>query len=183
MGSGTAFLAMAVTLLYFMRGRYLFLSLPLFLGVYFVLDYFGNESFQRTVNASQAALSADREIMMETDGSAAVRIVPVINTLSLDLTNPESWTGRGCDAALSGGLYGKTRYMGQISDYGIVSYILELMIIFMFAIRFFSIPTIMFFTGVGGGIGNISYAWGILMIFSCVRYFAENYVPGQDEME
>ena len=183
MGSGTAFLAMAVTLLYFMRGRYLFLSLPLFLGVYFVLDYFGNESFQRTVNASQAALSADREIMMETDGSAAMRIVPVINTLSLDLTNPESWTGRGCDAALSGGLYGKTRYMGQISDYGIVSYILELMIIFMCAIRFFSIPTIMFFTGVGGGIGNISYAWGILMIFSCVRYFAENYVPGQDEME
>ena len=67
MGSGTAFLAMAVTLLYFMRGRYLFLSLPLFLGVYFVLDYFGNESFQRTVNASQATLSADREIMMETD--------------------------------------------------------------------------------------------------------------------
>ena len=79
-----------------------------------------------------------------------MRIVPVINTLSLNLTNPESWTGRGCDAALSGGLYGTTRYMGQISDYGIVSYILELMIIFMFAIRFFSIPTIMFFTGVGG---------------------------------
>lgn len=180
MGSGTAFLAMALVALYFMRGRYLFLAIPMFIGVYFILDYFGNESFQRTVNVTEVTLTADRDQIMETDGSAAMRIVPVINTLGIDFSNAESWTGRGCDSALSGGLYGKTRYMGQISDYGLLSYILDLMIVFMCCIRFRSIPTIMFFVGVGGGIGNIAYGWGILMIFTCVRYFAEHYIPGRD---
>ena len=175
MGSGTAFLAMAIVSLYFMRGRYLFLTIPIFVGIYFILDYFGNESFQRTVNVTEVTLTADREAIMETDGSAAMRIVPVVNTLSIDLSNLENWTGRGCDATLSGGLYAKTRYMGQISNYGLISYILELILVFMCSIRLWSIPTLMFFVGVGGGISNISYLWGLLMIFTCVRYFAEHY--------
>lgn len=175
MGSGTAFLAMAIVSLYFMRGRYLFLTIPIFVGVYFILDYFGNESFQRTVNVTEVTLTADREAIMETDGSAATRIVPVVNTLSIDLSNLENWTGRGCDAALSGGHYAQTRYMGQISNYGLISYILELILVFMCSIRLWSIPTLMFFAGVGGGISNISYLWGLLMIFTCVRYFAEHY--------
>lgn len=183
MGSGTAFLAMALVALYFMRGRYLFLAIPMFMGVYFILDYFGNESFQRTVNVSQVTLTADREQIMEVDGSAATRIVPVVNTLNLDLSSAESWTGRGCDSVPAGGNYSKNRYMGQISDYGLISYLLELLLIFTCCIRFLSIPTLMFFLGVGGGIGNISYGWGVLMIFTCVRFFAENYSPGYEDVD
>lgn len=179
MGSGTAFLAMALVALYFMRGRYLFLAIPMFIGVYFILDYFGNESFQRTVNVSQATLTADREVVMETDGSAAMRIVPVVNTLTIDLSDPDNWIGRGCDSTSGWGVYSSKLYMSHINDYGIISYILELLMVFMCCMRFRSIPTLMFFLGVGGGIGNISYGWGILMILTCVRYFAEHYIPVQ----
>lgn len=181
MGSGTAFLAMALVALYFMRGRYLFLAIPMFIGVYFILDYFGNESFQRTVNVSQATLTADREVVMETDGSAAMRIVPVVNTLTIDLSDPDNWIGRGCDSTSGWGFYSSKLYMSHINDYGIISYILELLMVFMCCMRFRSIPTLMFFLGVGGGIGNISYGWGILMILTCVRYFSEHYIPIQDD--
>lgn len=177
MGSGTAFIALAVTALYFMKGWYILLAVPMFIGVYFILDFYGNESFLRAVNAAEATMTGDTEVVMETDGSAAMRIVPVLNTLNLDLSDIDSWTGRGCDSARANGYYSKERYMGQISDYGLISYILELILIFTCCIRFFSLGTIMFFLGVGGGIGNISYGWGILMIFSCVKYFAETYVP------
>ena len=177
MGSGTAFLACAVTALYFMRGKYILLAVPMFVGVYFILDYFGNESFLRAVNASQATLTGSREVVMETDGSAAMRIVPMLNTLNLDLSNPDSWTGRGCDSSLTKGLFSEIRYMGQISDYGLISYLLELVFIFSCSIRFLSLGTLMFFLGVGGGIGNISYGWGLLMIFTCVRYFSKYTMP------
>ena len=40
---------------------------------------------------------------------------------------------------------------------------------------FMSLPTIMFFVGVGGIVGNIAYGWGILMIFTVVRYFQIKY--------
>jgi hypothetical protein len=40
---------------------------------------------------------------------------------------------------------------------------------------FMSLPTIMFFVGVGGGVGNIAYCWGILMIFTTIRYFYTKY--------
>lgn len=175
MGSGTAFLALAITALYFMKGKYIFLAIPMFVGVYFILNSFGNESFQRTLNASEATLTGDREVVMETDGSAAMRIVPMLNTLHLDLSKTDSWTGRGCDSALSTGYYSQERYMGQISDYGLISYLLELILVFSCSIRFFSLGTLMFFTGVGGGISNIAYGWGILMIFTCIRYFNELY--------
>lgn len=175
MGSGTAFIAVAITALYFMRGWYILFAFPMFVGVYFILEYSGNESFQRAVNASQATMSGDIYNVMETDGSAAMRIVPMLNTLNLDLSDWDSWTGRGCDTARTEGYYSQERYMGQISDYGLISYLLELMLIFGCSIRFFSLGTLMFFAGVGGGIGNISYGWGLLMIFTCVRYFHDTY--------
>lgn len=183
MGSGTAFIALAITALYFMKGWYILLAIPMFIGVYYILDYSENESFQRALNASKVTMSGDVNNVMETDGSAAMRIVPMLNTLNLDLSNPDSWTGRGCDSALSKGYYSKERYMGQISDYGLISYLLELLLIFSCSIRFFSLGTLMFFTGVGGGIGNISYGWGLLMIFTCVRYFSENYIPERENDE
>ena len=65
--------------------------------------------------------------------------------------------------------------MGGIDDYGLISYILGLGLIFLCAINFFSIATIMFFLGIGGGINNIAYGWGILMIFTCVKYFSKNH--------
>lgn len=169
MGSGTAFVAAGIISLYFMRGRYLFLAVPIFIGVYFALEHFGNESFTRAQQASIATMSGDSGDIIETDGSAATRIAPMLNTFNADFSTEEFWIGKGCDSRTSL----SRRLMGHIDDYGFISYILELIIVFSCAIRFRSFGTLMFFLGVGGGVSNISYSWGILIILSIVYYFSK----------
>lgn len=174
MGSGTAFLCLGILSLYFMKGAYLLLAIPIFIGVYFTLSFFEVQQFERASSVAEATMTGDLDHVIETDGSAAVRIGPLLYTIqNLDLTNSEHWFGRGIDA------YGyravTTRgFLGEIGPYGFLAYLLGLTLIFSCAIRFFSIPTIMYFLGVGGMTGNIAYGWGILMIFMCVRYFHEH---------
>lgn len=167
MGSGTAFVAAGIVSLYFMRGWYFLLAIPIFIGVYFTIEHFDNESFTRAQKASIATMTGDSSDIIETDGSAATRIAPMLNTLHADFTDYDFWVGKGCDnrVALS------KRNMGHIDDYGFISYILELLFIFVCCMNFRSLATLFFFTGIGGGIGNISYGWGLLMIFCCVKYF------------
>ena len=174
MGSGTAFVAAGITALYFMRGWYILLSLPLFIGVYFTLEYFGNESFARAQAASVATLSGDADVVRETDGSASMRIAPMLTTLDADFSDPILWVGNGCDSTTFRDRAIGNVYIGHINDYGLISYILELIIVFGCCMRFRSLGTLYFFTGTGGGMGNISYGWGLLMIFCVVKYFMGN---------
>lgn len=174
MGSGTAFVAAGITALYFMRGWYILLSLPLFIGVYFTLEYFGNESFARAQAASVATLSGDADVVRETDGSASMRIAPMLTTLDADFSDPILWVGNGCDSTTFRDIAIGNVYIGHINDYGLISYILELIIVFGCCMRFRSLGTLYFFTGTGGGMGNISYGWGLLMIFCVVKYFMGN---------
>lgn len=174
MGSGTAFIAAGILSLYFMHGRYIFLSIPVFIGVYFLLEYIGNESFTRAQRASIATMTGDADEVRETDGSAAMRIAPMLNTLNADFTDGNFWIGNGCDSTSKYDVAIGKALMGHINDYGFISYILELIIIFSCCMHFKSLGTLFFFTGTGGGIGNISYGWGLLMIFTVVRYFYDN---------
>ena len=57
------------------------------------------------------------------------------------------------------------KIIGEIDDYGLIAYALSLSLVFLCAIDFFSLATIMFFLGIGGGTGNIAYGWGLLMLF------------------
>lgn len=177
MGSGTAILAMSITALYFMRGKSLFLAIPMFIGVFFVMNFLGLENIRRAAEVSKATATGNAAFVRETDTSAAMRIYPILNTLNMDLSDSEIWVGHGCDAAVREGYFSSQRYMGQITDYGLISYILELSLIFTCCLNFFSIGTILFFIGAGGMIGNISYGWGLLMIFSCIKYFHDCYIP------
>lgn len=174
MGSGTAFVAVAVTSLYFMRGWSFLLALPIFVSAFFLMGQMNNESFNRALAASEATLTGDKELVLETDGSAAARIAPMLNLMSLDLEDPLSWTGKGCDSTSFSDWIGGRVYPSHINDYGLISYILELIFIFSCMIQFRSLGTIFLFLGCGGGITSIPYAWGILMIFSCLKYFHDN---------
>lgn len=174
MGSGTAFVAAGITALYFMRGWYFLLAIPVFIGIYFTLDYFGNDSFARAQAASVATMSGDADVVRETDGSAAMRIAPMLNTLQADFSDSDFIFGKGCDSSSKFDIAIGKVYIGHINDFGLISYILELIIIFVCCINFRSLGTLYFFTGTGGGIGNISYGWGLLMIFCCIKYFYDN---------
>lgn len=82
--------------------------------------------------------------------------------------------GNGCDSTTFRDIAIGNVYIGHINDYGLISYILELIIVFGCCMRFRSLGTLYFFTGTGGGMGNISYGWGLLMIFCVVKYFMGN---------
>lgn len=174
MGSGTAFICLGVISLYFMKGFQFLYAIPIFVGIYFILNFFEVQQFQRAIIAAQATMTGDAREVAEADGSASARIAPMLNTLNMDFTELKSWVGEGCDTSLK---YRHTanRYMGEINDYGLIAYILGLFFVFTCAINPLSLGTIMFFFGIGGGTAHIPYSWGLLMLMTCVCYFSETY--------
>lgn len=175
MGSGTAFLCMGILSLYFMKGFQFLYAIPIFVGVYFILDVFEVSQFERVRVTAQATMTGDSQEVAEADGSAAVRIKPLLNTLHLDVTKAENWFGRGCDAGIQHGLYGDDRYIAGISDFGLIFYFLSMVFTYTCVCNFWSMPSLMMFVGIGGGIGNVANCWGMQMVFTCVLYFLNSY--------
>lgn len=173
MGSGTAFIVLGVLSLYFISWRNALIIIPILIGLVYVASLIGIKQFDRAYDTTKATLTMNKELVAETDGSAYERIAPILNTFkNLDLTKKECWFGYGIDAGIENK---EERMIAEITDYGFLAYIWGIILVFTCSIRFFSIPTIMFFIGVGGGTANIAYQWGILIVFICVRYFYNNY--------
>ena len=173
MGSGTAFIVLGVLSLYFINWRNALVVVPLLAALVSIGSSMGIKQFDRAYNTVKATTSFDRETVAETDGSAVYRIGPMLNTINnLDLTKKEHWFGYGIDA---GNANKSERMIAEITDYGFLAYLCGLVLVFSCAIRFWSIPTLMYFIGIGGGTGNIAYGWGILMVFMCIKYFYQQY--------
>jgi hypothetical protein len=174
MGSGTAFVALGILSLYFIKRQYAFTIVPILILFYISIPYINYKPLNRAVMTIEATLTMDADIVRKTDGSAAYRIAPMLNTINnLDLTKSEAWFGTGID---SGKKDMKNSMMGGITDYGFMAYIVGLIFVFSCCIwRFLSIETFLFFAGVGGGIANIAYLWGILLILTCTKYFKNYY--------
>lgn len=172
MGSGTAFIVLGILSLYFLNWRNALIIIPLLVGLIYVGSTLGIEQFNRATSVAGAAMTLDNKTVIQTDHSASYRILPILNTINnLDLTKTEHWFGYGIDTGVSD--ISKTMLPG-ITDYGFLAYLCGLILVFSCAIRFWSLPTIMYFIGIGGGTANIAYNWGILMILMCVRYFYDN---------
>lgn len=169
MGSGTAFIVLGVLSLYFINLHNSMIIVPMIVGTLYISSKMEIEQFDRAYNTALATITLDKKIVAETDGSAFYRIAPIINTINdLDLTKKEHLFGYGTDTSITNE---SERMMGEITDYGFIVYLCGLFLVFFCSIRFFSIPTIMFFIGIGGGTSNVAYNWGILIIFMCVTYF------------
>lgn len=173
MGAGTAFICLIILAMYFLKTKTLWYVVPIFIGLYFTLPLLNIKQLDRVVNVINATLTLDAEEVRRVDSSAASRITPILNTLNMDLSDPKIWFGRGTfkKGEMIQVYITKQGKMGNIDQYGLLSYIVSLILVFSCCFNFMSIPTIMFFVGVGGGVGNIAYAWGLLMIFTAVRYF------------
>lgn len=131
----------------------------------------GNENFERARVTAEATATLDKSKVSEADGSAAARITPMLNTINhLDLSQNETWFGHGVDYAIK---HKSNSMASDITDYGFIAYIVSLGLVFSCCIPFFSLATIMFLIGIGGGTGNITYIWSLLMIFAGLKYFTE----------
>lgn len=176
MGSGTAYICMAILSIYFMKGAYFIFTIPIFIFVFNILSYFEVRQFERATTTAEATMTMDAEEVKEADGSASARIAPILNTINtLDLSSTEAWFGHGIDYSLNIAKKKGIQMMGQIDDYGLIAYILTLILVFTCAIDILSLATIMFILGVGGGTDNIAYGWGLLMVFTCIKYFHQQY--------
>ncbi len=172
MGSGTAFVVLGVLALYFINWRNALIIIPLLTGLIYIGSEMDIKQFDRATSAASATLTLDTEQVIETDGSASARIIPLLNTINnLDLSKKEHWFGYGIDA---GHAQKMERMLAEITDYGFLAYLCGLLLVFFCSIRFWSLPIIMYFIGIGGGTSNVAYQWGLLMVFMCVRYFYDN---------
>ena len=174
MGSGTAFFCLILFALYFVRKHNWYYIVPTLIGCYMFIQDSGIEALDRATNTIEATATLDKETVQETDGSAAARISPIINSINADFSKSETWLGYGID-------YGKNRndfarQTGTLfDDYGLIFYIFSITFAFTCAYNFWSLGCIFMFAGVGGGAGgNIQYAWALMMVMTCVKYFYKN---------
>ncbi|MDB9913107.1 hypothetical protein OAD06_02290 [Flavobacteriaceae bacterium] len=180
MGSGTAFVGLALILLYFVKTKYTAIVGPLLLILYFLIPYINYESFDRAKLTFETFITLDNAKIIEADRSAAARIVPLVNTFTkIEVTKLETWIGEGIDSHLDVDYLSNEKIIGDITDYGLISYIFSLFFVFSCCIhKVKSIETILFIFLLGASILNIAYVWGILMLFSTSNYFLNNYKKG-----
>ncbi|WP_295937757.1 hypothetical protein [uncultured Alistipes sp.] len=176
MGSGTAFVGLGIICLYFVRRQYVLAVVPAVLAVYLLSPLIDYPPLNRAVTAVEIVLSDDPNQIVKKDGSAAVRIKPIINTFTaLDLSDKATWVGEGIDASHKYRIYGNNfdkQMVGGINNYGLIGYILGIILIaYCCLIRFFSLETLLLFVLVGLTVNNFAYAWGIYMLLVPVKYF------------
>ena len=179
MGSGTAFIALGILALYFIKRKYALYIIPVLCIIYITIPYIENTSLQRAYNVFIAVLTGSQEIVIETDVSAATRVAPLMNLFTnLDLADINTWFGHGVDYTINLGdykAYMKDGIIGGVLDYGLLSFIVMQILVFTCVIpRIFSIETLFWIFLFGFSFANVPYTWGAMMIFTTVRYFTYN---------
>lgn len=173
--SGTAIFILLILSLYFFHWKYVVPFAAVFILLPWIQSIIQSEQLDRVIAVLEATSTGDVEAVVAADHSASYRVLPMLNMFYLDFSDIHTWVGYGVDTAkdIYFATFDSRQMIGNgIMDYGMISYLLSLTFVFTCCIRpFLSLPTLMFFMGVGGGTNNIAYTWGILMIFTCVSYF------------
>ena len=173
MGSGTAMVGLAILSLYFLKKQYLVAVLTFTVIFYAlipqILDY---EPLNRAITTFEAALTMDEEEIIEADRSASDRVNLLISFRYTNLTDIQTWFGHGIDASA---MVGKRVTHMAIYDFGLISYLLKLLLFFSCSLcGVFSLSTLMFVVLFSMNIGNIAYGFACLMVFSAIKYFQRN---------
>lgn len=176
MGSGTAFAGLGILSFYFIKRKYAFILITFLTIFYFAIPKIDYEPFNRALVSIEAAFTFDQQIVKDADYSAAARIVPFLNTLNiLDFNNIDTWLGKGVDTSLSYEYLSEESTIGNISDYGLVCFIISLIFIFMCCIdKIWSIETMIFIFLLALTVANVAYIWGVLMLFTTSKHFITN---------
>jgi hypothetical protein len=131
------------------------------------------KQMQRAVSIVEAASTGDADEVIEADGSAAIRVIPLLNLFTkTDLTKQETWVGRKSMEKVARSHINKDASL--YSQYGIVVFFWGIFLIYSCMIyRILSVETLIFYFLYGFVINNIYYVWGALLVMTVVRYFQE----------
>lgn len=174
MGSGTAFVCLMLLSLYFVRWHNWYYIVPVLIVCYGLIQASGIEALDRATSTIEATATLDKKAVQKTDGSAAARISPIINSLNADFSKKETWFGYGVKYGEENHTFAR-QTATLFDNYGLIFYIFTLIFTFVCGYKFWSLGCIFMFAGVGGSMNsNIQYAWELAMVMTCVRYFFEN---------
>lgn len=182
MGSGTAFIGLGILALYFVRLKNLFLAIPILGILFYVGQSMEIKQFDRAVRVAKVVTTGDVQAIQSEDGSASSRIIPVINTLTIDVGKIESWVGYGTVTKeyAASGWKRTTDTIPIVHQYGLVAFIVSLLLVYTCMIyRIFSLETLLFLGLMGLSLHNVAYVWGIMMLFTAVRFFQEEYMKSE----
>lgn len=183
MGSGTGWIGFGILCLYFVRLRNFFYVIPIFLCLFFILQHAENKQLKRATVAIETTLTGNTSLIFKADGSASVRIIPLVNTLTkTDLTQKESWVGKGtyaADRAEKNDWKNLDRKLGMVEQYGLLGLIGSLVLLYACAIRrFFSLENLYFIVLLLCSLGNEYFTWSMVMVFTAIRYFKKQLENG-----
>lgn len=171
MGSGTAFVGIAILSIYFITRKTAIYVIPILITLFLMGQSMEVKQMNRAVALAEATMSGSVEEMNEADGSGASRFIPVVNFLTkTDLTEVETWIGK--KSMEKDKLWWTRMNRSIIDQYGLIAFVLSMVLVYSCMIRhFFSIETLMFGLLLGFTIGNIYYTWGCMLIMTGIRYF------------
>ncbi len=176
MGSGTAFVALGITSLFFVRKRATVIAIAFIIAGYQVIPYINFKPLQRIHASIEATLTMDTQNIKDADLSASARILPYLYTIEhFDIFKTETWVGSGTDTGVNNNRWGLKRMIGGISDFGFLSYIFALFLVFSCCIRrFLSVETLFFFVLLMAETRNVYVWWAVFMLFATTNYFLTN---------
>ncbi|MBL7473743.1 hypothetical protein [Robertkochia sediminum] len=176
MGSGTAFVGLAILLIYFVKRKYIVFFFIMVGAIYLLAPSIKYEPVIRLKNTFEAALTLDRQAVIEADHSAAARVVPLVNSINdLDIDDMDTWLGKGIDSSINSEYLGEDQLIGGINDYGLLVFLLFVGFFISFcAPGILTIEQLIFLVLLSATIGNFAYVWGILMLLTTSKYFMHN---------
>ena len=179
MQSATAIFVLLLLLLYFFSWKYILPIIVIFVLLPNIAEFTGSHELERVLNVMDSTTTGDIEEVNEADGSAAYRVAAMLGMLKMDYSDIHTWVGYGVDTVhniFADNPYARIEALPGVMDFGLIDYILSLVLVWSCCIiPIFSLPTLMYFCGVGGATLNGAYGWGILMIFTIVSYFYKKY--------
>lgn len=180
MGSSSAYFALAGLMFYFFDKRNIIIVVSIILLISITISYIDNEQVQRVVKISTSLVSGDRKLIVESDGSGASRIIPLLNTFTKsDLTQATTWFGHGT-LSVDDSYKNAWKNLADanyfvipiVRQYGFIGWIFSLILVYVCCIRrFFSIETLLWFTLGMATLGNVYFHWGIMLMMAGVRYY------------
>ncbi len=175
MGSGSGWIGFCIICLYFINWKSFLYITPLLFGLFLILQYSENEQFQRAKASVEATLTGDVKTIAKADGSASVRIIPLVNTLThLEINKRETWLGEGTNSINERDTAWKDphRKISTIEQYGLIGFICSLILLYTCIIKtFFSCETICFILLLTLTISNAYLAWSVFFTFTTTSYF------------
>lgn len=174
MGSGTGWIGFGILCLYFIHWRKILYAIPILIGIFFMLQYSSNEQFERVIKTINVTTTGNVKIISKEDVSAGTRIIPLLNTFTIDLTKTESWIGNGTISKTESqkNWLDLDLKVPIVDQYGLIGLIFSLILIYTCAIKEIgSIETVLFMVLSLASLGNEYHIWSQMYIFTAIRYF------------